>query len=142
MLLELPSTKVDAKKEILSQYNADERHDTKMLLSSGSICDYHGNVYILDSVIEAEKRVIAKSLEELELNRRTDHRKDSSQSFRSSKSYLPIEGSQKFVSLVQSLIWDSSNGDNIQTIQTPGGTASIRMAAETIKRIHQKNNIS
>jgi len=139
--MELPRRFKDAKQIILEEYNKDPR-PSKMLLSSGSMCDAKGNVFMLDSVIEAERRYLNNSLLTLEQNRRSQVRKPPEERFFSTKSYLPISGSERFLKNVSSLIWDDVNDDKIQSIHCPGGTSAIRMAAETIRRVIHKRSDS
>eukprot|EP00012_Vannella_robusta_P003090 CAMPEP_0206185660 /NCGR_PEP_ID=MMETSP0166-20121206/1941_1 /ASSEMBLY_ACC=CAM_ASM_000260 /TAXON_ID=95228 /ORGANISM="Vannella robusta, Strain DIVA3 518/3/11/1/6" /LENGTH=351 /DNA_ID=CAMNT_0053600899 /DNA_START=459 /DNA_END=1511 /DNA_ORIENTATION=+ len=71
----------------------------------------------------------------MENNKSSDVRKGPSERFHSCKSYLPMAGSDEFLDSISTLLWSQSNGPHIQSVQTPGGTAAIRMAADTIHSI-------
>lgn len=125
----------DGKKEILDAYFADSRVDSKMLISSGSICDKNGCAFVLPSVVIAENKVSEILLREL--NESATAPRDCHTRFRSCKSYLPMDGLKAFLDAISPLIWGDKLGTspNIQSIQTPGGTAAIRMIADTIKKL-------
>jgi len=89
----------------------------KINLGVGVYKDEQGTTPILKSVKQAEERL---------LNQET------------SKSYLSIEGSQAYREAVQTLLF---GGDSqiiskqlAQTVQTPGGTGALRVAAEFVRK--------
>ncbi|AKC60576.1 amino acid aminotransferase [Blochmannia endosymbiont of Camponotus (Colobopsis) obliquus] len=109
---------------ILDIFNADVRTN-KINLGIGVYQNEHGNTPILNSVKKAESLI---------LNCET------------SKNYLSIEGMYDFIVCTQKLLFSvDSNGiiadHRICTVQTPGGTGAIRIAADflakntTVKRV-------
>jgi len=100
---------------IISAYAADPS-PTKIDLGIGVYRDEQGNTPILDSVKKAEQ--ILDSTE-------------------TTKSYLGPPGVAGFNSAMTRLIFgaDSAvvNEDRVRTIQTPGGTAALRVGADLIK---------
>jgi len=98
------------------EFNADPRTN-KINLGVGVYKDAHGNTPILPSVKKAEAQLLE--------NEKT-------------KSYLSISGTAEYALAVQKLLF----GDDSQiisdkrahTAQAPGGTGSLRIAAEFIKR--------
>jgi len=95
---------------------AKDTNPHKIDLSIGVYRDEHGQTPVLQSVIEAEKRLIAAQ---------------------TSKSYLGPAGVQGFNSAISRLVFGEANEaleqDRIRTVQTPGGTGALRVAAELIK---------
>ena len=87
----------------------------KINLGVGVYKDARGNTPILDSVRQAEARILAAQ---------------------ASKSYLPIEGSPIYAAITQQLIFGSDHPVIAQgraaTAQTPGGTGALRVAADFI----------
>ncbi len=85
----------------------------KINLGVGVYKDAHGNTPILNSVRQAEERILAAQ---------------------ASKSYLPIEGSPTYAAITQQLIFGSDHPVIAQgraaTAQTPGGTGALRVAAD------------
>ncbi len=100
---------------IIADYNADT-NPRKIDLGVGVYRDESGGTPILDCVIEAEKILLATQ---------------------SSKSYLGPAGVAGFNSSMGKLIFgadcDVIQQGRLRTIQTPGGTAALRVAAELIK---------
>lgn len=95
-------------------YNVDKRIN-KINLGIGVYIDKSGNTPILLSV---------KRAEELLLQQET------------TKNYLNIEGIQSFNTATQSLLFGNNNTviskQNIRTVQAPGGTGALRIAADFI----------
>lgn len=89
----------------------------KINLSVGVYKDADGNTPILDSVKEAEKRLLQSE---------------------TNKSYLPIEGSPQYGKLVREMLFGAGHeivsSERACTAQTPGGTGALRVAADFIKR--------
>jgi aspartate aminotransferase len=89
----------------------------KINLSVGVYKDEQGNTPILACVKEAERRLLANE---------------------KSKGYLSIEGHPEYAARVQELLF--SPGDEVLTskravtAQTPGGTGSLRVAADFLKK--------
>ena len=88
----------------------------KINLSVGVYKDEHGNTPILACVKEAERRLLASE----------QH-----------KGYLPIEGHPEYDARVQELLFGRGHeilaSGRIATVQTPGGTASLRVAADMLR---------
>ena len=89
----------------------------KINLSVGVFKDDQGQTPILASVKEAERRLLATE---------------------KNKSYLPIEGHAEYDARVQELLFGSSHeivtSRRAVTAQTPGGTGSLRVAADFLKK--------
>ena len=100
---------------IIAAHAADP-NPKKIDLGIGVYRDEYGNTPILDCVLEAERIL------------------DSSQT---SKSYLGPRGVPGFNSAMQELIFGSAGGvreaNRVRTVQTPGGTGALRIAADLIK---------
>ncbi len=90
----------------------------KINLAVGVYKDAAGKTPILKSVKEAEKRLLASE---------------------SSKSYLAIDGITEYGQFVRELLWGSDHEivttNRAVTLQTPGGTAALRVAADFIKKL-------
>jgi aspartate/tyrosine/aromatic aminotransferase len=91
----------------------------KINLSVGVFQDARGKTPTLESVKEAERRLLASDV---------------------GKSYLPISGLAEYGAGVQGLLFGDSHeiviSGRASTAQTPGGTAAVRAAADTIYRLH------
>ena len=89
----------------------------KINLSVGVYKDEQGNTPILPCVKEAERRLLAAE---------------------KSKGYLSIEGLAEYDSRVQELLFGTSHeivtSGRAVTAQTPGGTGSLRVAADFLKK--------
>lgn len=89
----------------------------KINLSVGVYKDAQGNTPILASVKEAERRMLARE---------------------SHKSYLAIEGLAEYGRFVNELLFgldhDILQSKRSATLQTPGGTGALRVAADFLKR--------
>lgn len=89
----------------------------KINLSAGVFKDEQGNTPILASVKEAERRLLATE---------------------QNKGYLPIEGHPEYDARVQELLFGSGHeilgSKRAVTAQTPGGTGSLRVAADFLKK--------
>ncbi len=87
----------------------------KINLSAGVYKDNQGNAPVFDSVKLAEKRVLARQ---------------------TTKSYLPIDGSPEFARAVQGFLFGADHEavyhKRMITVQVPGGTAALRVAADFI----------
>jgi aspartate/tyrosine/aromatic aminotransferase len=90
----------------------------KINLSVGVYKDAAGNTPVLDVVKEAEGRLLAAE---------------------TSKEYLGIAGDSEYARQVQQLLLGSEHeaivGGRVATVQTPGGTGGLRVAADFIKRM-------
>ena len=93
-------------------FKADTRPD-KVNLSVGVYVDDSGVTPVIPSVLEAERRLLAKA---------------------GSKGYLPIDGRPGFKAAVRDLIFGTGHeivmSGRSATAQTPGGTGALRVAAD------------
>lgn len=91
----------------------------KINLSVGVYQDAQGATPTLPSVKEAERRMLAADV---------------------SKSYLPISGLPEYDAGVQELLFGDEHeivlSGRASTAQTPGGTAALRVAADTLRKLH------
>ena len=98
------------------EFNADPRTN-KINLGVGVYKDAHGNTPVLPSVKKAEAQLLE--------NEKT-------------KSYLSISGTAEYALAVQKLLFGNDSqiisDKRAHTAQAPGGTGSLRIAAEFIKR--------
>jgi len=98
------------------EFNADPRTN-KINLGVGVYKDAHGNTPVLPSVKKAEAQLLE--------NEKT-------------KSYLSISGTAEYALAVQKLLFGNDSqiisNKRAHTAQAPGGTGSLRIAAEFIKR--------
>jgi aspartate/tyrosine/aromatic aminotransferase len=89
----------------------------KINLSVGVYKDEQGNTPILACVKEAERRLLASE---------------------TNKGYLSIEGHAEYAARVQELLFGSGSevlaGRRAVTAQTPGGTGSLRVAADLLRK--------
>lgn len=104
----------DAILVLIGEHQNDPR-DSKIDLGVGIYKDESGHTPILDSVKKAERHVVDTQ---------------------ATKSYLGSGGNHEFNDAIQALIFgqDASSDDRITTIQTPGGSGSLRVAAGLIMR--------
>ncbi|MEM9364492.1 MAG: amino acid aminotransferase [Planctomycetota bacterium] len=99
----------DAILGLTEAFKADPRKD-KLNLTVGVYQDETGTTPILDCVKEAEKRLVESE---------------------TTKGYLGIDGLPEYQTAVRELVFgDQINADRIATLQTPGGTGAVRVAAE------------
>lgn len=95
---------------------AKDTNPRKIDLGIGVYRDEEGNTPLLNSVIEAEKQMIARQ---------------------NSKSYLGPVGVPGFNAAMSRLVFGESSEalaeGRVRTVQTPGGTGALRLAAELVK---------
>src|SRR5947208_12469170 len=95
----------------------NDRNPKKINLSVGVYKDEQGNTPILACVKEAERRLLTSE---------------------KSKGYLSIEGHPEYASRVQELLLGPGHevltSKRAFTAQTPGGTGSLRVAADFLKK--------
>lgn len=95
-------------------FKSDPNPD-KINLSVGVFVDESGKTPILKTVKEAERRLLEKS---------------------ASKSYLPMTGTAAYAALTQTLCFGDALASELKgrvaTLQTPGGTGALRVAADFI----------
>lgn len=104
----------DAILRLIAEYNDDPRRD-KIDLGVGVYRNAEGETPVLGSVKKAEQRLVASQ---------------------ASKTYVGSGGAPAFNAAMQSLLFGSAGEDNarITTLQTPGGSGSLRVAAGLILR--------
>ena len=91
----------------------------KINLGVGVYKDADGKTLVLDSVKEAEKRLLAAE---------------------DTKNYLPMNGPAEYGAAVQELLFGAGHeiisGKRAATAQTPGGTGALRVAGDYLTRSH------
>ena len=96
----------------------------KINLSVGVYRDASGKTPILRTVKEAEARILSSE---------------------STKEYISIQGSQEFARAVEELIFGAGHPVAVDgrtaVVQTPGGTAALRVAADFLKKIAPEANV-
>jgi len=96
----------------------------KVNLSVGVFVDQSGKTPILETVKEAEKRLLESA---------------------QSKSYLPMTGTADYAQVTQELCFGSPLAKSLQgriaTLQSPGGTGALRVAADFISKNLQSNSV-
>ena len=90
----------------------------KINLGVGVYKDGSGQTPVLSTVKEAEKRLLRSE---------------------ATKSYLPIDGLAAYAVLSQQIVFGSEhdilNAGRAATVQTPGGTGALRVAADFVRRV-------
>lgn len=104
----------DAILKTIAEYQADNR-DPKIDLGVGVYRDAEGNTPILRTVKKAERILVDEQL---------------------TKAYLGSSGADDFNRRIQRLTFgeDASGSGRITTLQTPGGSGALRVAAELVHR--------
>lgn len=104
----------DAILRLIAEYNDDPR-DNKIDLGVGVYRNAGGETPVLTSVKKAEQRLVDQQ---------------------ASKSYVGSGGAPAFNAAMQALLFGSAGdgGARITTLQTPGGSGALRVAAELILR--------
>ncbi len=104
----------DAILKLIAEYGKDPR-EQKVDLGVGVYRDAAGNTPVFSAVKKAEQQLLDTQ---------------------TSKSYLGIRGAAEFCEAIQALMFgDSSrNNERIMTLQTPGGSGALRVAAGVILR--------
>ncbi len=104
-------------------FKADPNPD-KINLSVGVYKDAYGNTPVLETVKEAEKRILARE---------------------SSKGYLPMTGEPAYCAAVQELLFGAGHeiiaGKRAATAQCPGGTGALRVAGDYLHIVHPQSKI-
>lgn len=108
----------------LSEAFRQDPNPHKINLSVGVYKDAQGNTPILASVKEAEQRILARETH---------------------KSYLAIEGLAEYDRFVGDLLFGRDHeivqAKRATTLQTPGGTGALRVAADLLKRKFPKARV-
>ncbi len=119
----LPLAPPDAILGLMEAFKQDP-NPHKINLSVGVYKDEQGNTPILNCVKEAERRLLASE---------------------QSKGYLSIEGHPKYSALVQELLFGPDHevvtSKRAVTAQTPGGTGSLRVAADFLRKSFPKSKV-
>lgn len=104
----------DAILKLIAEFEKDPR-DRKVDLGVGVYRDAAGNTPVFRAVKAAEKRLLETQ---------------------TSKSYLGIRGAADFCEAMQALVLgdDSGGNERVVTLQTPGGSGALRVAAGVILR--------
>lgn len=104
----------DAILKTVAEFQADDR-EPKIDLGVGVYRDADGKTPILRTVKKAERTLVDEQ---------------------PTKSYLGSSGADEFNRLIQRLTFgnDAGGSDRITTLQTPGGSGALRVAAEIVRR--------
>jgi aspartate/tyrosine/aromatic aminotransferase len=107
----------DAILGLTEEYNRDTR-PTKITLASGVYVDESGITPVLETVTEAEGRILQAQ---------------------TTKLYKPIAGDPAYLKPVRALVFGADSPaiaeGRIETLHTPGGTGALRVAADLIARV-------
>ena len=111
---QLQATPPDAILKVIAEYQADQRTE-KLDLGVGVYRDEQGETPILSTVKAAERFLVENQ---------------------ATKTYLGSSGSHEFNGLMQRLVFGEERGadERITTLQTPGGSGSLRVAAGVLLR--------
>lgn len=103
----------------LSEAFLKDPNPQKINLSVGVYRDEQGQTAILQSVKQAEQRIVAQQ---------------------QTKAYKPIEGAPEYAAAVQALLFGFEHElirtKRVATAHTPGGTAALRVAGDYLKKMH------
>ena len=120
MFESLESISADAILGLIAEYKNDSRSE-KIDLGVGVYRDSEGNTPVLKAVKQAEQILVKNQ---------------------KSKVYIGTAGAADFNFAIQKLIFgDSSLDDRLVTIQAPGGSGSLRVAAEMILRASPSSSV-
>ena len=118
MFIDLEPRAPDAILGLMERFRADERTD-KVSLASGVYVDESGTTPVLDTVREAEARILAEQ---------------------TTKVYKPIGGDPAYTRPVRDLIFGADHpavsGGRVETLHTPGGTGALRVAGDLVAAIN------
>ncbi|MFN8619865.1 MAG: amino acid aminotransferase [Chloroflexota bacterium] len=107
----------DAILGLTEEYNRDTRPG-KITLASGVYVDESGITPVLDTVAEAEARILKAQ---------------------TTKLYKPIAGDPAYLKPVRALIFGADSAavaeGRVETVHTPGGTGALRVAADLLHRL-------
>lgn len=102
---------------LTEEFNRDPRPG-RISLASGVYVDERGITPVLDTVTEAEARILAAQ---------------------TTKLYKPIAGDPAYLRPVRALVFGDASEvvaeGRVETLHTPGGTGALRVAADLVKRI-------
>jgi len=111
----------DAILKLIAEYGNDPR-DHKVDLGVGVYRDAAGNTPVFRAIKNAEQRLL---------------------DMQTSKSYLGSRGATDFCDAIQALVFGDSarHNDRVMTLQTPGGSGALRVAAGVILRANSDTTI-
>jgi len=113
----------DAILGLTEAFNKDP-NPAKINLSVGVYKDAQGQTPVLETVKEAERRLLASEV---------------------TKSYKPINGAPEYAKAVQGLLFGEGHeviaSSRAATAHTPGGTGALRVAGDYLKRMHPGSRI-
>jgi aspartate/tyrosine/aromatic aminotransferase len=108
---------------LAEQFKADARSH-KISLASGVYVDESGTTPVLQSVSEAERRILDAQ---------------------TTKLYKPIAGDPAYTDAVRSLIFGPGHAalaaGRVETLHAPGGTGALRVAADLIRRLRPTSTV-
>jgi aspartate/tyrosine/aromatic aminotransferase len=117
MFADLEPRAPDAILGLMERFRADDRPG-KVSLATGVYVDESGTTPVLDTVREAEARVLAGQ---------------------TTKVYKPIGGDPVYNGLVRDLVFGAEHpavtGGRVETMHTPGGTGALRVAGDLIATV-------
>jgi aspartate/tyrosine/aromatic aminotransferase len=117
MFADLEPRAPDAILGLMERFRADDRPD-KVSLASGVYVDESGTTPVLETVREAEARILAAQ---------------------TTKVYKPIGGDPAYTGPVRDLVFGAHHaavGDGrVETVHTPGGTGALRVAGDLVAAI-------
>ena len=117
MFADLEPRAPDAILGLMERFRADDRPD-KVSLASGVYVDESGTTPVLETVREAEARVLATQ---------------------TTKVYKPIGGDPAYNGPVRDLVFGADHpavtGGRVETMHTPGGTGALRVAGDLVSTI-------
>ena len=114
-----PLNPPDAIFGLMEEFKKDSNPD-KINLTVGVYRDEAGTTPVMKAVRQAEQILLDAA---------------------GSKGYLPIDGATDYNAAVGKLILGESPNAQIATAQTPGGTVSLRLAGELVKRVFNVDTI-
>ena len=114
MFADLEPSPPDAILGLMERFRADDRPD-KVSLASGVYVDESGTTPVLDTVREAETRILARQ---------------------TTKVYKPIGGDPAYTRAVRDLVFGADHPalsrGRVETVHTPGGTGALRVAGDLV----------
>jgi aspartate/tyrosine/aromatic aminotransferase len=117
MFADLEPRAPDAILGLMERFRADDRPD-KVSLASGVYVDESGTTPVLDTVREAEARILA---------------------VQTTKVYKPIGGDPAYTKPVRDLVFGvvhpAVTGGRVETLHTPGGTGALRVAGDLVAAV-------
>jgi aspartate/tyrosine/aromatic aminotransferase len=123
MFADLEPRAPDAILGLMERFRADDRPD-KVSLASGVYVDESGVTPVLDTVREAEARILASQ---------------------TTKVYKPIGGDPAYNGPVRDLVFGADHpavtGGRVETVHTPGGTGALRVAADLLASVEPRASV-